>query len=255
MRNRLLQGLMLALVFFSCSSRPPGLLLDTDVTTVEVLARRVNEQTGRLHSIVGRGTLSFESPELAGTAAFSSSLKRPDSLLILLEGPFGIDLGTFFLTRERYVVYNSMENRVITGVPGSQSLKAVIPFDLTFEEMVNAFAGVFSLPTSNATRFVVEDDRFRISYACGENECEYWVDPSFLLVTRFVQRSPDGSVVVEAQCSSLTEDSNATAPKRISVRFPGQRRKLSISYTAITLNSPDPSFAFSVPDNARTIVR
>ncbi|MBI4534839.1 MAG: hypothetical protein HY708_01085, partial [Ignavibacteriae bacterium] len=98
-----------ALCLTSCASKRSELLLDTRVTPPEVVLAMVDAKEKKIQTMVGTGSLTFESPEIAGTAAFESSLRKPDSLLVTLEGPFGIDVGTFFLSRDRYVMYNSLE--------------------------------------------------------------------------------------------------------------------------------------------------
>ena len=247
-----------ALVLGALSCAPTAeLALDTDATPSAELLRRVLDRSSALLSLTGDGTLTFDAPELSGSAAFSSSLKRPDSLLLVLEGPFGIDVGTVFLSREKYVVYNSMENSVMTGNPAGRSIRSVIPFDLTVNQMFDAFAGIFLPPQADGPpdRYDIDDGRFRLSYACGEERCEYWVDPAALLVTRYRRTSQEGLVILEASCSSLADDNGAVAPRKISIRFPREGRRLSIAYRSLSLNTDDLSFAFSVPPNARTINR
>ncbi len=221
-----------------------------------MLIALVEEKSSKLLTLSGKGMLSFESPEMAGTASFTSSLRRPDSLLVFLEGPFGINVGTLFLSKERYIVYNSLENRVMTGVPSSQAIRTVIPFDLTFDQIINAFAGVFTFPpAASAGTLAVDGDQFLLSYPCGSSVCSYWIDPTYLLVTRFEQRGTDGEVIVEANCSSPVEEGDAVSAQRIVVKFPQDQKRLSISYSSLSLNVIDPSFVFSIPKNAQTTER
>jgi hypothetical protein len=68
-------------------------------------------------------------------------------------------------------------------------------------------------------------------------------------------RDEQHSVIMDAVTSSMAEDESAVAPQRIRVRFPGQGRQVSVSYSSLSLNEAHPSFAYSIPSNARTIVR
>ncbi len=256
-RGSLLWILPSALLLASCSPKTTGVLLDANATTASQLTRLVEQRSEMVRSLKGEGTISFDTPEISGSAWFTSMMKRPDSLLVEVEGPLGIGGGTFFLSRERYVMYNSIENKVITGDPGDGTIRSVMPIDLTYDQIVSAFAGIFTLPreTEAPLSYTIDDDRFFLSYTCGSNVCEYWIDPSYLLVTRFRQRTADGQVLLEATCSSLTEDDGAAAPRKIVVRFPAQDRRLAIAYSSMTLNTADVSFLYSIPKNARTVVR
>lgn len=247
---------LLAIVLASCAPRRPGVILDANALSPTALIALVEQQSGRLFTLTGHGTLSFESPQMAGTASFASSMRRPDSLLVTLEGPFGIDVGTLFLSRDRYVVYNNLENKVITGIPTTGAIRAVIPFDMTYEQIVNAFAGIFTFPPrAREGILTVEEEQFRLSCTDGSTRFDYWIDPAFLLVTRFQQKNLEDDILIDASCSSLMEEDDATAPKRIVMRFPRENRRLSISYSSLLLNAGDPSFAFSIPQSAVTIER
>jgi hypothetical protein len=244
-----------ALLLWSCAPRTPGVVLDPAATPAAELRRLVSQKEAKLRSLEGSGAMSFDTPEMSGDAAFTTRLKRPDSLLVLLEGPFGIDIGTLFLSRERYVVYNSLENRVVTGNPSSGSFRSVIPFELTYDQVLSAFAGIVLLPGGEPERYEVRDGRFYLAFPCKASTCEYWIDPDLLMVTRFRTVAADGSVLMEVDCSSPFEEDDAAASRRIRVAFPGEQRRLSIAYSRVTLNEPDLSFDFSIPKNAHTSVR
>jgi hypothetical protein len=257
MSSRLGPAACIALVFASCAPKRSELLLDTKAVDAQTLVSFAQKQQDRLQSIVGKGTVTFESPEFAGNAAFELSLKKPDSLLVTFEGPFGIDLGTLFVSREKYLVYNSMENRVITGIPSAKAIRSIIPFDLTLEQVIGAFSGSFPFPsdTQALQNYTIDDDMFLLMYRCGSGTCRYWIDAQYILVKKYEMRDEHNEVVMDAVVSSFAEDGAACAPKRVRIRFPSERRQLSVSYSSFTLNDSAPSFVYSIPSNARTIVR
>ena len=135
-----------ALLCSSCSTKTSDLLRRTEPPDVTRLIHRVAEGNSHVRSLSGNGSVSFESPDLGGSVYFRVALKKPDSVLIRFEGPFGMDVGFLFLSPNRYVMYNSIENQVTTGIPTSGNIRSLIPFDLTYEQIVNAFAGAFPLP-------------------------------------------------------------------------------------------------------------
>jgi outer membrane lipoprotein-sorting protein len=241
----------------SCAPKRAELVLDTEVTSAEALMKLVEEHAGRVRSLVGSGTVSFESPEISGTASFESSLKKPDSLLVKFEGPFGLDVGTFFLSREKYLLYNSFENRVVTGNPDAAAIRSLLPFDLTYEEILDAFSGVFTVPRNpgGLRSYSIEDDQFFLSFDRGPNSCDYWIDPRHLLVGRYRIRDTRDKVLVEARASSFTERDGVSVPRRIVVQFPNEHRQFLVHYAEVTINAPDPPFTFSVPPDAITTIR
>jgi len=246
------------LIFMSsCAPKRAEVALDTKIIGAPALIALVEAGENKVKSLEGNGTISFESPEIAGSAAFDLSMKKPDSLLVLFEGPFGIDVGTLFLSREKYVVYSSFENRVTTGSPISNSIRSVIPFDLTYDQILNAFSGIFSIPRDRQAlrAYTIDDHRFFLSFDCGTHICNYWIDNQYLLATRFEMLDEGNRVVMQAISSSLTEEDGVSAPRRIVVKFPQDSRQISIYYSSLVLNPAHPSFAYSIPATADTIVR
>lgn len=231
-------------------------VLDTNAVSSSVLVQMVEERAGRIRSMTGKGTVSFESPEIGGTAGFTLALKKPDSLLVRFEGPFGIDVGTLFLSRERYVMYNSMDNRVVTGVPTERAMRSVIPFELTHEQILSSFAGALAIPVgADPLTYLIDDKKFLLSYACGTEICSYWIDPRYLLVMKYERRDRQQRLLMTITVSHPTEQDNIILPRRIVVKFPEEGRQLSIYYSSFQLNPSNPSFVYSIPENAHTTVR
>jgi hypothetical protein len=191
---------------------------------------------------------------MSGSASFEASMKKPDSLLVQLEGPLGIDVGTLFLSREKFVVYNSIENTVMTGNPENSRLRSLIPMNLSYEEMMNAFAGIVVAPNEgDIVQYRIDDDKFYLETKCGENVCRYWIDPNHLLVSRYEMRNASDAVVLSAKLSSFTTEENISAPKRINITMPLQHRQVTIAYNALRLNPEETDFTYKIPSSAKVV--
>jgi len=124
-------------------------------------------------------------------------------------------------------------------------------------ERLNAFSGTFSIPQNMdaVNAYSIDDDRFVLSMTCGDHLCKYWIDPEYRYVTKYQVQDAQGRIILEALTSSVTEQDSVSAPRRIRVKFPEEGRQISIYYSSLTLNATNPSFEFSIPTNAQTIVR
>src|SRR5512140_908793 len=162
--RQILLTLALLLILSSCAPRRSEVALRPSETPPSTLVGLVDAADAKLVTLTGHGTIAFESPETGGTASFDLSLRKPDSLLVALEGPFGIDVGTLFLSRQEFVMYNSMDNHVITGVPTERTIRSVVPFDLTYEQILNAFTGAFPIAESGTTplSYTIDNDQLRL---------------------------------------------------------------------------------------------
>jgi outer membrane lipoprotein-sorting protein len=243
-----------ALLMPSCAPKRAELILDTELVSPARIAGVIAQQDARLHSLAGSGTITFESPELSGSVFFTVSLKKPDSLLLQFEGPFGMDVGFLFASRERYVMYNALENQVIRGVPTAAGIRSVIPFDLTFDQLLDMLTGTFRLPQETPPQtFRVEDEWFYLVYPRSGDTTAYWIDPRSVTVAKYRMSGKMGTLM-EAETSMPEEQDDLIAPRLISVSFPETRRQLSVYYSDLTLNPGILTFTYAIPRSARTRV-
>ena len=255
---RPLEGILLILLFLlSCAPKRSEIFLDTERVSASTLIGLIEANERKVQTIVGRGIVSFESPRLAGSASFELSMKKPDSLLAVFEGPFGIDLGLLFLSRQKYVMYNSTENTAVTGIPSANIVRSVIPFDLAYDQILSVFSGFFSIPSNleNLRKYAIVDDQFFLSFERADSTCNYWIDPAYLRVSRYEVLDSRQQLLLEARSSAFIEQDEVNVPKRISITFPREDRNVSLYYSKIRVNDPSPSFDYSIPSNAHTVVR
>lgn len=244
--------LLLPLVgLLSCAPREQGVLLDTQRTTAARLTELMHAKDRRVKTIAGRGTLSFETPSISGSAGFLLAMVKPDSMLVKLEGPFGLSVGLMFLSRDRFVMYNSFENTVTTGVPTAGALHTVIPVELSYDEAFSAFCGTIALPDMPPSTYSVDDGRFLLTYVDGGRRSSYWIDPELLLVRRFTVVDGGGETIIDARTSGSFEADDASIPRRMVLSMPSTSRQLTVAFSSASLNDGVPSFAYAVPENAR----
>lgn len=242
--------LILSAVLAGCSPKAAELVLDTRQVPPATVVSRVTANASRVMALTGSGTVTFESPGMGGSAFFTLTLKKPDSLLIKFEGPFGLDAGFLFLSRSRYVMFNRMENIVYTGDPSSGGIRSIIPFELNVEDVLDAFTGAFRFPSGAApTRYSVDDERFLLSYSAPRDTQTYWVDPTTALVTKYTRKG--SGVSIFAETSRSTEQDGMTMPREVTLSFPSDGKQLAVYYDDLTLNPSSVSFQFVVPRTAQ----
>lgn len=244
-------GILLAAILLAgCAPQGGALLLDTARVPAPAVVARVAANGAAIASLTGSGSVSFEGPEMAGSVFFTVALKKPDSLLLRFEGPFGLDAGFFFLSRSRYVMFNRLENQVLTGDPGDAGIRWAIPVDLTVDQILDAFTGSFRFPAGREPdRYVRDGDHFLLSYDGDGTRESFWVDPATALVTRY-QREGGGSPVF-AETSAAEDQDGFVMPRRIALAFPSEGRRLSVYYNALTFNPESLSFRYVIPSTAR----
>ncbi|HEY5615609.1 MAG TPA: DUF4292 domain-containing protein [Bacteroidota bacterium] len=244
----------LVLLGAGCATTPAVNTGDRSVT-LSLIHERVRSHVERIKTLRGTGTISVESPEMAGSGSFEIALRKPDSLLIRLEGPFGIEVGSALVTRNEFVFYNSMQNQLITGSTNSANLAKTLRMNVTFDDLMNLFTGASFLEEDGETEgeLKVEDEQYVLTYRHFNATRIYWVEPTTLLLSRIQHLDSSGKLVAEQRYSKYQTLAEGSFPSSVRYTMNAQRRVLSVFYDTINLNAPLLSFAMDVPENAKRI--
>lgn len=244
-------ALLLGLLLAACAPNREALLLDVHRVPPDRLIAEVEAGATRMSSFAGKGSVAFEAPELSGSVFFSIVVQHPDSALMRFEGPFGIDVGFLFASRNRFVLYNAMENWYVNEPAGSSGLQSVLPFAIPFDQLMDALSGTFRLPAGRLpARYAIDDGRFLLMFPNGMDTTSYWVDPALRAVTQYRIAHGDSTAVL-ATTDSWTVEAGRVMPRRITMAFPGSARSVSVFYSSVTVNPDNVSLSHTVPPRAR----
>lgn len=241
----------LALLLASCAPTREALVLDTQAVPVDQLLSIVRNGEPPAVPFSGEGSLSFDAPETGGSVFFSVAMQRPDSLRVTFEGPFGIDVGFLFADRHHFVLYNALENWYFNEPIQGGGIRSMLPFDLSFSQLMDAFSGTFRLPAEGRpVEYRIDDGMFRLAFLRGQDTASYWIDPTFRVAARYRLTRGD-SVLVEATADRWTEKDGVLFPRSIGMTFPPASSGVSVFYSSIVMNPESPSFSHAIPAHAR----
>jgi outer membrane lipoprotein-sorting protein len=204
---------------------------------MEMVKRRI-DAVGTLR---GEGVMTIESPEESGSGSFTLNLKKPDSLLVNLSGPFGIRFGTLQFTRERFVFYNYQDNYAFVGKSDGSALHSMFNLRMTFDQVMRAFTGEFFEPGAGAPdSFATDGESYVFTYRSGAGRTEYRVDGQDYFVRSYRVIDP---------ASEPEEDDGVVTPRLLRVVFPAERRSISVAYSELEINR-EAACSFTVPKSA-----
>ncbi len=254
MRPRVvLHFVVLAFLAQSCAS-PPSTFRNRTITSDQV-HDIVRTNQIRMRTATGEGTISVETPTMAQSGSFALTLRKPDSLLVTLRGPFGIKIGSALLTRQQFWFYSSLENRLFTGETNPTNLSRVLRVNLSFDDLLNLFTGgVFQQtdfgPPDQAG---VEDEQFTFVYRKDNGTHKYSIDPQTLLITKIQNLDDQGKLVFEQRFVNFQTIDSTEIPFNIRIVQPKERRMISVVYSDMAINKEALEFTFSYPQNAERV--
>lgn len=203
----------------------------------------------------GTGSISIQTPNMAQSGSFELLLQKPDSLLIRLEGPFGIDVGTALMSRQEFQFYDVLRNRLIIGATTPENLERVFRMAVTFDELLALVAGGTFLGTDNPGQADLQraDDAYLLTFGGRPVTRQYYVDPATLLITNILFLRSDGTVAAEQRFGDFRSVDGVVVPFEVKVIQRSERRMVSVRYSEVMINKPSSELRFSVPASTRKV--
>lgn len=242
------------LLVIGCSSIP-AVKIGSNAVPVALIHERVRANLQHVRTISGSGNITIESLEMAGSGSFQIALLKPDSVLLKLEGPFGIDVGAALITRTDFLFYNSMQNQLISGSTSPANLSRFLRINVTFDDLLNLFAGssFFAEDEGATDDLTTEENHYVLIYHQADRTRRYWIDPEKLLIKRIQHLDARGKLIAEQQYTNYRSVGDVFFPSNIRLIHQADRRVLSIHYSTVEVNTAPPSFTLDIPGNARRI--
>ncbi len=240
--------------FIGCRTTSTLNLNNRTISSTEV-HEVIRAHNAHIQSMKGEGTISIETPEITQAGSFVLTLQKPDSILINLQGPFGIKVGLALVTRTGFLFYNSLENKLITGSSSAENLNRILHIQMSFDDLLNFFTGgtfiMDDIRSPDETR--IEDDRLVFIYVSDNSSRRYWIDPTSLFIQKVQFLDSKGKLVLEQMFSNFEDVDGIAMPYTIRVTQPKVRQILVLKYSDILVNTEQLQFTFTIPHNAERI--
>lgn len=244
----------ITLLILGCGTSP-GSRRSADSVTPDLVVRTVRDNHSRVQTMEGSGQISIETPELAQSGSFTFLLKKPDSLMVTIEGPFGIDLGSALITRKDFLFYNSFQNRAISGETNPSNLFRIFRLSITFDDLLSFFAGGTFLASdlSLPSDLTSTDDSYTLRVSAPLGERQYLLDPESLLIQQIRQLNRSGVPILEQEFGDFRAVNGVVVPFRVRVTLRREQRRAAVRYSSVNINEAVGDFSLTIPGNAERI--
>lgn len=256
--SRPAQQLILPLLLAVCaSSCAPSRTVVADASTIsaESVLERVKSNTSRIQNLSAHGKLTIEQPEFGNSGSFDLVLKRPDSLLLKLSGPFGIDAGAMLLTPQDFRLYDRFANQLVIGPTTSKNLNSIINLDIDYNDILTIFSGMIPVLEEGVMlkSYGVNDNRYFLTLQRDDDLHLYWVHPEFFIVSKYQHLDGRGKLVVDAKSTARNDRRQGVLPRSVRFTYHKQRTRVSIFYSRVRINVSNIPMTFSVPESVERV--
>ncbi|MFH0991552.1 MAG: DUF4292 domain-containing protein [bacterium] len=227
----------------------------TTTMTPTTIRSAVLAHHAQIHTLSGAGNLTVESPEFAQSGSFEVYLKKPDTIFLKVEGPFGISIGSGLLTPTRFQFYNSLSNQLISGSMNAANMKRVLKVEVEFEQLIALFTGgSFAAGDQGEPSSISKaEESIVLNFDHVSGRHQYWIDPSTSLITKIFQYDLTGKPRVELRYANFRVVENSQLPAAVRIIQHNERRMMAVVFSAIVVNGPSETIELEVPVSAERI--
>jgi len=246
--------LLTALIFNACSGSGGN---DLDKVQVKELKEKVNSNSSLIETMEASGNIAFDSPEQSGQGWIEVRIKKPDSVFVKIEGPFGISIAQALITRYDFIYYNVQENRAILGPTNDINIGAILRIKVSFDELLSGFSGGFMLHENIIDTLNAESENGLYTvYAPREPGTQkYFIDPAIFTVQKYNSYDENKKTVVEVNYGNYFEESASGKtvyfPSSIKINNPEKKQSVYVDYVNKTFNKSDIKFNIKIPKSAK----
>ena len=215
----------------------------------------INANAEKLDHLKGRGRMTLEMSGRSMTLDAHIIMNRPDTLYIRLEALFGLDVGWLFVDKERYTLFNAMQNTYASGAIDSLPGGALPGFEVDVSHFLGSLTGLESARNMHDLQMSRDEDGLAVEGLTALGRQKHWMDRSRGVVVRSESYDSTGAVLLQAAYERFSRINGVQVPRTIRLKRPPENQSITIFYQQLQINEAlsAKDFKLKIPANARRI--
>lgn len=201
------------------------------------------------------GSVNVETPQMSQSAGFDLAVKKPDSVRIIVEGPFGITVARALFTNHHFVAYNALNNTLYTGDP-DKGMKS-LPFFAGIEPgvIIDAISGVrrFGDMFSEPDSFTITNDSYVFRFTNGMYRTKISVDARSMRISKVQTYKHDTTLMWEEFYGYIQAGDGSWQPASSKIIVPERLTSVEFLFDEVTINPALSSLTLEFPDDAEQV--
>lgn len=231
--------ILLIISIISCVPSKP--VYEEEILTADRLIKKLEANRRKIKTFQGSGIINVESEKIDAKATFEVFLKKPDSLKFVIYGPFGIDLAQALITSSEFEFYDEMKNTVYKGRNDNNILNKIFHIDLSFAELIDAFAGAVNLTDKlriEPDNYKLTDEEYHLTYldTLNNKQSLYQIQISNLAINNFKLYKNKKTLLFDGEYKDFEMFDNVAIPSTVIIQNKINEQKVTIDYRNILVN-------------------
>ncbi len=256
-RTNIFTFLFFLFLMIDCAIKIQEIDFSSREFTIDEFKKEIFNNTQNLKTFVGNGDILFESIEKIEKVKAEVYIKFPDSIMVKLEGPFGLDLAYIFMSESELKYYNIREKIKYTGKYNPGYLKELTGTRLKFVEIMELLSGKLIPDIINSekkARVLKRNDEYILIAKTNDGFEEYFIDRKNWQIKKYIMLDNNEKIILEKSFEKFVKIENFSVPRIARYMIPG-KQQITLIYKKIKINNRiDPSkFYFEIPENVKEI--
>ena len=220
------------------------------------LVKKLEANRRKIKTFEGSGVINVETPKIEAKASFEVFLKKPDSLKFVIYGPFGIDIAQALITDSEFIFHDVIKNIVYKGRSTNHLLNKIFHIDLTFNEILDAFAGAVNLTEKlrlEPDAFNLVDDNYQLIYydTLAGKQSDYQIQINNLAIKNYKLYKVPDILLFEGIYDDFRLFNSVAIPYSTIVHNTIDNQKVIIDYRNIAVNIDIKKLSLDIPSDAK----
>jgi len=251
-RQNFYSFLLLLIIITGCTK--PRFVLDSGKVHFKDLLDNIHTEQQMLKSLTGNARISVETEEFSGNFFATIYYLKSDSILIAVSGPFGIQAGSLFIGKERFIFYNQINNQFYNGSVKDFENKNFFQFPLKLSELINIFTASDKMSSMKIQNYDIRDDLFFINAHNGILTQNIWISNTTGHITK-IEMLKNNEIQISKTYEDFIIQDEIYFPRKIKFIRPQQKQAVSIFYSSLSINTEldRENFVIKIADGAKQI--
>lgn len=202
----------------------------------DALWSAIETHASRLHTFNGWGRLMIATPDGGFRGMVNITVKMPDSLVMRVEGPLGIDVLRGVIGSNRAFLYYPRDNVAYSGTIQELQESTLLPIDAWSLDVVSAVLGLHSLKDKDPDGITnIEQDGRQAVLRFLDDE-EVVVEYRGPVVTRWERRTVEGGMIWEWEAKQFIRKRGLRLPRLVRMTHHLDRQRVTLFYERVKPN-------------------
>ena len=217
-------------------------------TAADIL-ERLPAYPASMNRLYAEARIALSSPEESGRFTAKIDYLHPESLLVRVTFPLGVEGARVLVTADSAWVYDRIEKVVWTGSP--ERVAEMLPGAVAGLHLVELAMG-FEQPNRDGSWHVDTDSTLYL-LTSTDRRLRYTIDPSLWRVVAIKEWDAEGTLLEQRWYSDFTEVQGETLPRRMALSRPSENMRISMAWHRVELQPEHLTFALKATSEAQRI--